>query len=63
MIDAQSLLIWREKAPWVDSAQIEQDLVITRALVDIYNHPLLSKHKVPRPVGVSVNSFFKKDYL
>ncbi len=41
MIDAQSLLEWSGKAPWVDLEQIEQDLIISRALVEIYNHPLL----------------------
>ncbi len=41
MIDTQSLLIWRKSVPWVNPAQIEQDLIISRALVDIYNHPLL----------------------
>lgn len=41
MIDAQSLLIWRKYVPWVNPAQVEQDLIISRALVDIYNHPIL----------------------
>jgi len=27
---------WRNKAPWVDDAQVEQDLVISKALVDIF---------------------------
>jgi len=32
---------WREHAPWPESAQIEQDLVISRALVEIFSHPVL----------------------
>jgi predicted nucleotidyltransferase component of viral defense system len=58
MIDAQSLLIWREKAPWVDSVQVEQDLVITRALVDIYNHPLLRKELIFRGGTALQKCFF-----
>jgi hypothetical protein len=30
---------WREKAPWMQLSQVEQDLVICRALVEIFNHP------------------------
>jgi predicted nucleotidyltransferase component of viral defense system len=32
---------WRTHAPWLADAQVEQDLVISKALVDIYSHPLL----------------------
>jgi hypothetical protein len=32
---------WRRRAPWVQDFQVEQDLVISRALVDIFSHPLL----------------------
>jgi len=32
---------WRAQAPWVDDAQVEQDLVISKALVDIFSHPAL----------------------
>jgi predicted nucleotidyltransferase component of viral defense system len=32
---------WRTHAPWLTDAQVEQDLVISKALVDIYSHPLL----------------------
>jgi hypothetical protein len=31
----------RAHAPWVQDIQVEQDLVICRALIDIYSHPLL----------------------
>jgi predicted nucleotidyltransferase component of viral defense system len=33
---------WRAHAPWQSDAQVEQDLVITRALVDIYSDPELA---------------------
>jgi predicted nucleotidyltransferase component of viral defense system len=34
---------WRAQAPWVQDAQVEQDLVISRALVAIFSHPLLQE--------------------
>jgi predicted nucleotidyltransferase component of viral defense system len=35
---------WRENAPWQAEAQVEQDLIISRALVEIFNNELLSAH-------------------
>jgi predicted nucleotidyltransferase component of viral defense system len=32
---------WRSHAPWADNAQVEQDLVICRALMNIFSHPVL----------------------
>jgi hypothetical protein len=32
---------WRAVVPWVQDFQVEQDLVISRALVEIFSHPLL----------------------
>jgi predicted nucleotidyltransferase component of viral defense system len=34
---------WRAKVPWIVDAQVEQDLVISKALVDIFSHPLLKE--------------------
>jgi predicted nucleotidyltransferase component of viral defense system len=34
---------WRANAPWVQDFQVEQDLVICRALIAIFTHPLLAK--------------------
>jgi predicted nucleotidyltransferase component of viral defense system len=33
---------WRSQAPWVQDIQVEQDLVICRALVELFSHPTLS---------------------
>lgn len=41
MIPRDYITEWRALAPWVDDAQVEQDLVISRALVDIFSHPAL----------------------
>ena len=44
MIPQSAIQQWREVAPWADAAQVEQDLVITRALIQIYNDPTVSKN-------------------
>lgn len=41
MIPRDFITEWRATAPWVQDFQVEQDLVISRALVDIFSHPLL----------------------
>jgi hypothetical protein len=43
MIPRDYITQWRASAPWVQDAQVEQDLVICRALVAIFTHPALSK--------------------
>jgi Nucleotidyl transferase AbiEii toxin, Type IV TA system len=40
MIPRDYITAWREHAPWVQDIQVEQDLVISRALAEIYAHPL-----------------------
>ena len=41
MIPRDYITEWRAQAPWVQDLQVEQDLVISRALVEIASHPLL----------------------
>ncbi|MCV0387925.1 MAG: nucleotidyl transferase AbiEii/AbiGii toxin family protein [Nitrobacter sp.] len=43
MIPRDYITEWRTQAPWVQDIQVEQDLVICRALVEIFSHPLLSE--------------------
>ncbi len=43
MIPRDYVTEWRAEAPWIDDAQVEQDLVISKALVDIFSHPVLHK--------------------
>jgi len=33
---------WKKAAPWSQNDQVEQDLIICRALVDIFSHPILA---------------------
>ncbi|MGA8409011.1 MAG: nucleotidyl transferase AbiEii/AbiGii toxin family protein [Candidatus Acidiferrales bacterium] len=42
MIPRDYITEWRAIAPWVEDSQVEQDLVISRALVEIFSHPELA---------------------
>ena len=41
MIPRDYITEWRAAAPWVQDFQVEQDLVISRALVEIFSHSRL----------------------
>ena len=41
MISPAYLTEWSQQCPWISPAQVEQDLVLSRALVDIYADPVL----------------------
>ena len=43
MIPLDYITEWRARAPWVQDFQVEQDLVISRALVEIFSHPILAE--------------------
>ena len=43
MIPRAYVTEWRSNAPWIEDAQVEQDLVISRALVEIFSDPLLAR--------------------
>lgn len=43
MIPFDYITEWRAEAPRIDDAQVEQDLVISRALVEIFRHPALAE--------------------
>src|SRR3972149_8116779 len=41
MIPAMNLVAWGNVVPWAEQRQVEQDLIICRAIVDIFSNPLL----------------------
>lgn len=43
MIPESSIQAWREFAPWGEAFQVEQDLILTRAIIELYNDPLLKE--------------------
>ncbi len=48
MIPLDYITEWRAHAPWQQISQIEQDLIISRALVDLYSHPVAAGNLVFR---------------
>lgn len=60
MIPRSYIQAWSVKAPWPDARQIEQDLIICRALSDLFNAPPL-KDKIAFRGGTAINKLlFKK---
>lgn len=39
MIPRDFIAEWKKAVPWPQNNQVEQDLIICRALVEIFNHP------------------------
>ena len=42
MIPKDYITEWRSHAPWVADRQVEQDLVISRALVELFSRPMIA---------------------
>ena len=43
MIPRADITAWREHAPWQTDAQVEQDLALSRALVELFTGDALGK--------------------
>lgn len=54
LIPAAYIQAWTAKAPWPDPRQVEQDLIICRALCDLFNAPAL-KGKIAFRGGTAIN--------
>jgi hypothetical protein len=48
VIPARHIRAWSRVAPWLTDEQIEQDLVLSRLIVEITNHPVLGEELVFR---------------
>lgn len=57
MIPEVQITEWRQIVPWQNDAQVEQDLIISRALVDIFSDDLLSE-KLAFRGGTALNKLF-----
>jgi hypothetical protein len=42
MIPQDLISEWKKAAPWSQNDQVEQDLIVCRALVEIFSHPDLA---------------------
>ena len=59
MIPRRYIEEWREFAPWPENSQVEQDLVIERALVEIFSDPFLNENLAFRG-GTALHKLFLK---
>jgi predicted nucleotidyltransferase component of viral defense system len=57
VIPRAQITAWRARAPWPTDAQVEQDLVLSRALVEIFNIPELAKGFIFRG-GTALHKLF-----
>ena len=62
MIPRAYIQAWSAKAPWPDARQVEQDLIICRALCDLFNAPAL-KGKIAFRGGTAINKLLFKPPL
>ena len=62
MIPNAYIQAWSAKAPWPDARQVEQDLIICRALCDLFNAPTL-KGKIAFRGGTAINKLLFKQPL
>lgn len=59
MIPAAYIQAWSTQAPWPDARQVEQDLIICRALCDLFNAPAL-QGKIAFRGGTAINKLLFK---
>ena len=59
MIPRRYITEWKEYAPWPNDAQVEQDLVIERALVQLFSSPFLKEQLAFRG-GTALHKIFLK---
>ncbi len=57
MIPQANITSWRAHAPWADDAQVEQDLVLTRAVIELFSEPKL-KDKIALRGGTALQKLF-----
>jgi predicted nucleotidyltransferase component of viral defense system len=62
LIPSAFIQAWSTKAPWPDSRQVEQDLIICRALCDLFNTPAL-KGKIAFRGGTAIHKLLFKQPL
>lgn len=43
MIPKNFIIEWRQHAPWISDEQVEQDLIISRALIELFSSELIAK--------------------
>lgn len=57
MIPRANITAWRTEVPWPENTQVEQDLVLSRALVAMFNHPVVAEQALFRG-GTALHKLF-----
>ncbi len=60
MIPYTALVAWGNFSPWESPDQVEHDLVLSRAIAELYSHPLIAKTLVFRGGTALHKLFFEK---
>lgn len=61
MIQQAHIDHWRTQAPWPSDAHVEQDLVLSRCLVELFTQPLIAKSMALRG-GTALSKLFLKQF-
>src|SRR5680860_1276886 len=59
MVPRRYIEEWKEFAPWQEDAQVEQDLVIEKAMLELFSNPFLQERLVFRG-GTALHKIFLK---
>lgn len=57
MIPRANITAWRNHAPWPDDSHVEQDLVLSRAIVELFNRPAVAEQAAFRG-GTALHKLF-----
>ena len=57
MIPQTAITAWRNVAPWASIDQVEQDLILSRAICELYQHPVIGENLVFRG-GTALHKLF-----
>jgi len=57
VIPKAAITAWRKAAPWGEDWQVEQDLILSRALVDMFSRPTVAQQAVFRG-GTALHKLF-----
>lgn len=57
MISTAAITEWRHNAPWIGNDQVEHDLALSRAICELYQHPLIQEQLVFRG-GTALHKLF-----
>ena len=57
MIPKAAITAWRKTAPWGEDWQVEQDLILSRVLVDMFSRPIVAEQAVFRG-GTALHKLF-----